>query len=180
MNRILFSILVVSFFNWGCVSNLYNEPQRMASDQIKKYPDQSHQIHEQLNEWENQRRSNPGPDGSYTLEQEKLPGFAIGGANPAVRLGNSTYQYHHKINLILVCEKNSFLPRPFSKKNVIWKLPNSLSGEVQTTFDGKIQIRVITDSDQRFQTLTLFTPQKSYEVHLTDFLIIELDKAECL
>lgn len=172
-------IILVLFLNLGCVSNPYHEPQRIAEAEAQKYPEHAHQILEQQKEWENQQRLKPAPSDMYVIEKEKLSGFAIGGPDAAIHLGSSNFQYNHKINLTLACEKDSFLPKPYSQKNVKWKLTNSLSGEVQTSRDGKLQIFVKSDSDQRFRKLTLSTTKKSYDVSLSEFPTIELEKEEC-
>jgi len=165
--------------NLGCVSNPYHEPQRTAEAEAQKYPEQANQIREQQRDWENQQRLKPSPNDSYVIEQEKLSSFAIGGPNAAFHLGSSSYQYNHKINLTLACEKDSFLPKPYSQKSIKWKLTNSLSGEVQTSREGKLQIQFKNDSDQRFRKLTLSTAKKSYDVSLSEFPTIELEKEEC-
>lgn len=165
--------------NLGCVSNPYHEPQKMAEIEAQKYPKQANQIREQQKEWENQQRLKPAPSDSYVIEQEKLSGFAVGGPDAAFHLGSSHYQYIHKINLTLTCEKDSFLPKPYSQKNVKWKMTNLLSGEVQTSREGKLQIQIKNDSDQRFRKLTLSTSKKSYDVFLSEFPTIELEKEEC-
>lgn len=175
-----FALIVILFLVEACVSNPYDDHRLTTEKESQKYPEQAEHIRQQHDEWANRTRLNRGPNDSYIVEQEKVSGSAFGGPNAAIHLGSNTYKYHHKINLTLVCEKDAFIPKPYSKKNIKWKLNNSLTGEAQTLLDGKLHIYVKTDSTDRFSKLTILTDKHSYDVHLTEFPMVELNNDECL
>lgn len=173
---------LISFFflSASCVGNPYHEPQVTVEKEAQKNPDQAENIRQYHSDWENRKRLNPGPSDAYSVTQEKVSGFAVGGENAAVHIGNNTYEYHHKINLTLICGKDSFPQKTYSKKNIKWKLTNAIEGEEQTSLDGKLHIYVKTDSDQRFTNLHLSTNNRSYEVRLNESPLVELEKSDCL
>jgi hypothetical protein len=116
-----FALIVILFLVEACVSNPYDDHRLTTEKESQKYPEQAEHIRQQHDEWANRTRLNRGPNDSYIVEQEKVSGSAFGGPNAAIHLGSNTYKYHHKINLTLVCEKDAFIPKPYSKKNIKWK-----------------------------------------------------------
>ncbi len=154
----------------------------ISEEQAQKYPQNADQIKQQYNDFkteQNLKTSQPSPESSYTISQNKISSWSIGNPNAAIHLGVNKYQYNHRINITLVCDKNSFYPRPYSKKKITWKLSETQKGETETNLKGEINLRPSSESNERFSTVSVTTAKHSYDISLDGLLVFELKKDEC-
>jgi hypothetical protein len=175
--------LIAVLFLMGCIINpKYTDPKAIADEQAQKYPRNADQIKQQYNDFkteQNLKNSQPSPDSSYTVSQNKTSSWSVGDPNAAIHLGVNKYQYNHRINITLVCDKNSFYPKPYSKKKITWKLSETQQGTTETNLKGEINLRPSLDTNERFHSVTVTTAKHTYDIGLDGLLVFELKKDEC-
>ena len=176
-------IIALVFIISGCVVNpKYSDPKTISEEQAQKYPQNAEQIREQYRDYEKQQNiqnSQSSPKNSYTVTDEKISGWSVGSPDAVLHLGSNNYKYHHKINVTLVCDKNSFSPKPYSHKKLKWKVSDSIYGVTQTSLIGEANLYFNTETSDRFHKITMSTDQNDYDIGLDGYLILELKKNEC-
>ena len=172
-------VLIIS----GCVSNpKYSDPKSTFEEQAQKYPENADEIRQQYQDYvrqQNIQKSQPGPQNSYSVTDEKTSGWSIGNSDALVHLGSNKYKYHHKINITLICDKNSFAPKPYGHKTIRWKVSKNLYGEIQTSLNGEAKIYFNTEASDPFHKVVINTDQNEYEIGLSGYLLLELKKSDC-
>lgn len=170
----------------GCVINpTYEDPNEYAREARKKYPQNSEQILKNANDIEAQRQfqsaqKNQNILNSYTIIPEKTSGWSMGEPGAFIHLGHNTYKYLHKINMTLVCNLDSFLPTPFSRQKVKWKLSEAEAGEASTDGKGNLNLVIVNKDSSEFRNLELVTSKNIYNFSLRGHLLMGLKSEECL
>ena len=179
----LIGITVFFFIVSGCVVNpKYSDPKTISEEQAQKYPQDAEQIRQRQRDYDKQQNiqsSQASSKYSYSVSNEKISGWSVGNPNAVFHIGNNNYNYHHKINLTLVCDKNSFVPKPFGHKKIKWKISDSIFGDVQTSLNGDADIRFSTNTGDRFRKITIVTANSTYDVGLDGHLLLEVKQNEC-
>ncbi len=167
----------------GCIINpKYTDPKTIADEQAQKYPQNADLIKQQYNDFkteQNLKISQPSPESSYSVSQNKTSSWSVGDPNAVIHLGVNKYQYNHRINITLVCDKNSFYPKPYSKKKITWKLSEIQQGTTETNLKGEIHLRLSSENNERFRSVAVTTTKHTYDIGLNGLLIFELKKEDC-
>ncbi len=177
-----FIFIFLLFINSCIVNPKYTTSQEIAEEQIQKTPqdaDQIKQYQKDFESLENLKKSSMPDKYSYRIDAEKTSGWSIGNPNALLHVGQNKYKYTHKLNIGLICNKNNFVPSYFSQKNIKWKINDSFTGTTTTQLTGDFQIQLTHSEPTRFENIFITTQSKTYKFSLSQFLLYELDPAEC-
>lgn len=180
MSRI-FTLLAVSLIG-GCVVNpKYENARVFTEEQAKKHPESADQIIQYGKDLENKKTviKTQNNLNQYSVLSEKTSGWSVGSPDAFIHLGHNNYKYLHKINLTLVCNKDSFYPTGLKRKKIRWKLSSRVSGETDSDVNGNINIFVGNNEQAPFPKIEIQTEANSYIFPLVGSLIFEVKKDEC-
>ncbi len=124
--------------------------------------------------------SKPADKNSYVVQVLKSDvDWYAGSKNGFLALGNTSRDYFHKINLSLVCEKDSFVPRPLRGRTIQWRITDQITGSGQTDLKGEVNISFRAAEPNPYNRIILKTDRSSYELPLAGYLQVEGTKEEC-
>lgn len=103
----------------------------------------------------------------------------MGDPNSVLQIGNVTQYYRHKINLILVCDKNSFYQTKPRIKQLNWKISEKIFGTASMSAIGEVNIYFTDDQSTPYTTIEISTDKKTYKFPLNQSLTLKIDKTDC-
>jgi hypothetical protein len=180
--RFVVAAIIVS----GCVSNPKYET---ADAQHQKELEQNPQFKQQINNYEADKQKQLLYETLYKNTDSHLPsyqispsgreGWSVGDPSTVLQIGNVTQYYRHKINLILVCNRNSFYPTRPRIKQLNWKISEKNFGTASMSAIGEVNIYFTDEQNTPYTTIEISTDKKTYKFPLNQNLTVEFDKTDC-
>jgi hypothetical protein len=176
-------LLLLPLLLFGCVVNpRYSDPNTIYAEQAQKNPQNAERIKRDQEEYQREyakQNSFSTQKNYYEVTDEKTSGWSVGDPNAVIHLGANYYKYHHKVSLIFVCNKSSFLPTPISGKNIKWRISDTIYGHGQTSRSGEVKINFASDEPRKYYVIHVLTDKNEYDIRLSGDLTIEGKPGDC-